>query len=197
MAIARRPLSFVGRPQGAPQRSASEPPPGDRHAGAERHARIKVQHVRVVHPDAAFRGRRANGPRRIRAVDAIHAGAEVQRADAERVHRVPSHDVHGQARVLAPHFRCGGPAWIDALVGYRGHTLPAALLTRDSDRVADGHAPALHPIQAAIPEADDDLAWSSASDRRRQPHASRLPRGRRKSSARWRSWVQQSAQHTR
>src|SRR5690606_18516107 len=53
--------------------------------------------------------------------------------------------------------RC--PAGVLPLVGDTRHTLPAALLARYRNGIADRYARALDPIQAAIAKADDDLPW--------------------------------------
>ncbi len=91
-------------------------------------------------------------------MDAIRARAEVERAHAERVHRMAAGDPARELGVLAQHLRRRTPIRLLALCGNGGVALPAALLTRNRDRIAGGLTGLGDVIQATIAEADDDLA---------------------------------------
>ena len=130
VAVAAR---WLGRDTGRP-----EPLEGHRDLGADVDARIEVQHILVVHADAALGDGRTDGPGRVGAVDAIHARSEVERADAQRVHGMAARHPARQARVLGHHGGRRRPGGIDALLGHAGRALPPALLARRGNGVADG-----------------------------------------------------------
>ena len=91
-------------------------------------------------------------------MNAVHGGAEVERARTHRVHGVAARHVPRQLRVLAQHLSGRRPRRIDALRGDLQRSLPAALLTGNGDRIADRFAGLGDPVEAAVAEAHDDLA---------------------------------------
>ena len=102
---------------------------------------------------------RPNRPRCIRAVDAVRAGRDRARArprgswDGRPAPR-------WQPRIFSKHGGSWSPRRIDFLLGNTRDALPAVLFAGDGDRVADRFARTADGIQTAIPEADDDFAWS-------------------------------------
>src|SRR5215471_21128538 len=61
--------------------------------GADLHALIKVDDVRIAHADASRRYVLADCPRLIRTMDAIDARAEIKRSRPERIVRTPGDKV--------------------------------------------------------------------------------------------------------
>src|SRR5262249_17726122 len=100
----------------------------------------------------------ADRPGCIRAMDAIGAGAEVERTHAERVHGVPAGHPARQPRVFGDHVRGRPPRGVDLLVGDDGDALPAVLVARNGYRVAKRLTGPRHEIQTPIAKADDDLS---------------------------------------
>ena len=134
--------------------------PGHRHLRADLGAWVEVQHITIVHANAALRGFRADRPGCIRAMDAVGAGAEVKRSHTQGIHGMPARHPRWQPRILSKHGWSWTPRWIDFLVGDARHALPAVLLAGNGDRVADRLARTADEIQTTISEADDDFAWS-------------------------------------
>src|SRR5581483_3393224 len=120
-------------------------------------ARIEIEHILVVHADAALGDGRADGPGRVGAVDAIGAGAQIEGTHTQRVHGMAARHPARQARILGDHGGRRRPGRIDALVGHLRHAFPAALLARDGNRVADGLARRRDEVEPPIREADDNL----------------------------------------
>src|SRR5262249_20790291 len=118
----------------------------------------EVQHILVVHADAALGDGSADGPGSVRTMDAVHACAEIERTYAKRVHGMAARHPTGKTRILGNHSRRWRPGRVDSLLRDAGCALPAALLTRRGDWIADRLAWATDVIELAVGEADDDLA---------------------------------------
>src|SRR5260370_20777883 len=71
------------------------------HLGADLDSRIEIGDLRIVETDATGRNLRAEGLRRVGAVDAVDRAAEIHRASAERIAWPASH-LAGQARPAPP-----------------------------------------------------------------------------------------------
>ena len=131
---------------------------GHRHLGADVHSRVEVQHVLIVQPDAALGDGCADGPGGIGAMNAVHARPEVETAHAQRVQGMAARHPPRQAGVLCQHDRSRGPGRVDPLLAHIRDALPAALLARDGNRIADRLPGLGDEIEFAIAETDDDLA---------------------------------------
>src|SRR5690606_27264406 len=107
-------------------------------------------------------------------------GAEVQRANAKRIPRMAARHVRRQARVFTPHFRSGDPRRIHLLGGHGGDALPAAVWPGNGNRIADGFAATVDPVESPVTEADDDLARSIACRERNHLARATAPKEREK-----------------
>lgn len=73
-------------------------------------------HVFVEHTNATVRNRLPDRPWRVRAVNTVGAGAEIQSAVAKWVHRMATRYPVRQAWIFRFHFRCRRPRRVDVLM---------------------------------------------------------------------------------
>ena len=132
--------------------------PGHGHLGADRYARVEVEHILVVHADATFRHGRADRPGRIGPMNSIERRAQVKCANTERVAGMTAGNICRQLRIFAPHGRCRCPRRIDTFLRNARYARPAALLAWHRNRVGNRFTALVDPIELAITERYDDLA---------------------------------------
>src|SRR5205807_208259 len=90
--------------------------------GSDPHAIVEVDDILVGHPETTRRNRLADGLRLVGAVDAVHAGAEIDRAGPERIVDAAAH-VARQIGTAAQHLAGWRPV---RPFLFRAHPLDAA-----------------------------------------------------------------------
>src|SRR3954470_11585963 len=123
--------------------------------GADGDAVVEIGDVGIDQPEAAGRNGGADRVRPVGAVNAIHGGAEVERAGAERVAGTAGHEAR-QIGLARDHLRRRGPVRPFRLARNRQQALPLKAVAADADAVAYGAAVALHDVEMALRGLDDD-----------------------------------------
>src|SRR5947207_291696 len=127
------------------------------HLGADPDAVVEVDDVLVAHADAAGGDRGADGPRFVRAMNAVERGAEIHRPGAERIFRAALH-VARQVRAALEHLFGRNPVRPFALGRNVLDARPREARAADADAVADRAAPLLDEVEKTLARIDDDGA---------------------------------------
>ena len=122
--------------------------------GADIHAAVQVDHVRIQHSDTTARYPLTDCRGRIGTVDAVHGIAEVDRPRAQRVAVAARHPA-GQVGLALDHFRRRRPIGPLGLTGHCLFARPSKAVAPYADAVADGLTIAEHVVQKRLRSIDD------------------------------------------
>src|SRR4029077_3251963 len=125
--------------------------------GAERHTRIKIDHIVVDQPKAAGRHRLPNGLWGVGAVDAVDGPAKIHRARTERIARAAGHPAR-QIRLAYDHLRRRHPVRPFTLERDLLYAAPLKTVAADADAVTHRNAIAHDEVEITVVGIHDDGA---------------------------------------